>query len=103
MLKYTRCTAPTVNIKVCDVNIVYMTVIFGHVWCISVLLEIGTLLNLVQEFGNRRPLICSAGGQRCPSLLCLFVCFQIDACVFAALYRFQQRQAEVLEHNLCVS
>lgn len=56
--------------------------------------QIGTLLNLVQEFGNRRPLICGAGGQRCPSLLCLFVCSQIDACVSAALYLFRHCRTE---------
>lgn len=35
-------------------------------------LQIGSVLNLVQEFGNKRPLICDAIGQRCPSLLRLF-------------------------------
>lgn len=68
------------------------TVISGNNQCNCVLLQIGTLLNLVQEFGNRRPLICDASGQRCPSLLCLFVCCQTDACIAAALYRFKQRQ-----------
>lgn len=64
--------------------------ISGNDQCDCVPPQIGTLLNLVQEFGNRRPLICSASGQRCPSLLCLFVCSQIDACVSAALYLFRQ-------------
>lgn len=64
--------------------------ISGNDQCHCGLLQIGTLLNLVQEFGNRRPLICGASGQKCPSLLCLFVCSQIDASVAGALYTFQQ-------------
>lgn len=44
-------------------------------------LQTGTRLNSVHAFGNRRPLICGADGQRCPSLPS--VCSQIDACAAA--------------------
>lgn len=46
-------------------------------------LQTGTRLNLVHAFGNRRPLIRGADGQRCPSLPS--VCSQIDACAAAML------------------
>lgn len=80
----------------------HCALISGNDQCNCGLLQIGTLLNLVQEFGNRQPLICVASGQRCPSALCLFVCSQTDACVAAALYMFQQIQTEgAVELNLC--
>lgn len=44
-------------------------------------MQIGTRLNSVHAFGNRRPLIRGADGQRCPSLPS--VCAQIDACAVA--------------------
>lgn len=45
------------------------------------MVQTGTRLNWVHAFGNRRPLICGADGQRCPSLPS--VCFQKDACAAA--------------------
>lgn len=44
-------------------------------------LQTSTCLNSVHAFGNRRPLIRGADGQRCPSLPS--VCSQIDACATA--------------------
>lgn len=58
--------------KVCVFSVPHGAAFSGHDQCSSAL-QIGALLNLVQEFGNRRPLICDARGQRCPAPLCLFV------------------------------
>lgn len=63
------------------VNVLSLHKFLGTI-SVTALLQIVTLLNMVREFGNKRPLICGAGGQRCPSLLsacllsnrCLFCC-----------------------------
>lgn len=49
----------------------------------AALLHTGTRLNSPHAFGNRRPLIGGADGQRCPSPPS--VCSQIDACATATL------------------
>lgn len=59
----------------------------------AALLQTGTGLNSVHAFGNRRPLICGADGQRCPSLPS--VCSQIDAWAAATADGKHRREAVV--------
>lgn len=62
-------------------------------------LQVENPLNLVQEFGNSRPLTGDGSGQRCLSLRCLLVCAQIDASLSNALHQFRQKRDRFCGHG----